>query len=202
GEFLVARLHIGLTKAVESVGRFRKGHYCKLEDGDGLVCLADAEQVITFVVDPPLNNINALLSFLARLEPGRRSFFLGDADHPVRKCPVRFVVRDRYYRREIRLEYYFRNDPAGLDEIEVGLIGEDYDGDSLIDVPVKIRIEDPVRPIVPDQKGISRGLPYGPTVSVVGIVIFTGSQLRMIVFLFRLLRQDIVREQREMPFIH
>jgi hypothetical protein len=46
-----------------------------------------------------------LHSFLARLEPDRRSFFLGDANHFVRKCPVRLVVRDRYYGRVIRLEY-------------------------------------------------------------------------------------------------
>src|SRR5262249_45379534 len=52
------------------------------------------------------------------------------------------------------------------------------------------------------QNGISRSLPNGPTVSVVGILIFTGPELRMVIFLFRLLRQDIVRKQREVPFIH
>src|SRR5215469_4886790 len=96
GELLVACFQIGLTEAVESVGRFGKGDYSKLEDGDGIVCLAAAKQLITFVVDPPLNDINAFLSFLDRLESGRWSFFLRDANDLVRKCPVPLVVRDRY----------------------------------------------------------------------------------------------------------
>src|SRR5262245_21798612 len=141
-EFLVARLHMGLTKAVESVGRFRKGHYSKLEDGNGLVSLSVAEQLVTLVIDPSLNNINAVLTFLARLEPGPGPLFLGDADHLVRKCPVRLVVRGRYFRGVIRLEYDSRDDPGGFPEIGVGLVGEEYDRDSLIDIPVIVRKKD------------------------------------------------------------